>query len=205
MSDTPKKKYDLFAAEKAMEDFLVALGQDMTDPNIKDTPRRVSKMFAEEILSGNLDSVTTFETKVGDQFLVVANLVVESTCSHHLLPFRGVAHVGVFFIADENGYVKLPGLSKYARIVEAYSRQLQLQERLTTQIADRIYAEFKPDFTYVVVDAEHYCMKVRGVGIEHSETVTSALVLSDRFKAGTYDSDAFIAQFYNKLSIRILK
>lgn len=194
-------------AEKAMKAFLEAMGQDLTDPNLVDTPRRVSKMYAEEITGGKIDfGLTTFETKnSGNQFIVLTNLPVASTCSHHLMPIRGVAHVGVFFIADENGTTKLPGLSKYARIVEAFSRQLQLQERLTNEIAEAIFSCFNADFVYILLDCEHYCMKHRGVEIHNSETMTSQLRLSPKFKGGNFNSGQFIDDFYNQLKVRLQK
>lgn len=199
---------NLKKAEKAIRTFLEAMGQDLTDPNLVDTPKRVTKMYAEEILSGHnfKGKLTTFETKdTGDQFVVLTNLNVSSMCSHHLMPIRGVAHVGAFFIADHNGMTRLPGLSKYARIVEAFSRQLQLQERLTNEITNAIFGAFNADFVYVVLDCEHYCMKHRGVEIHNSETITTSLKLSPKFKGSNFNSSQFINDFYNQLKIRMMK
>jgi len=189
-------------AEIAIKDFLEALGQDLTDPNLKDTPKRVTKMFCEELLTHKPFEVTTFETAVGSQFVSVFDINVSSLCSHHLQPITGKAHIGTFYIADANNNVRLPGLSKYARVVDMFARKLQLQERMTFQICEFIYENFLADFVYVHIDCKHGCMSHRGIKDVNSNTTTTYLLTTPKYKNGDFDARSMINDFYHQLSVR---
>lgn len=154
-------------AEAAVTELLLALGRDLDDPNLQDTPRRVAASFRELLHRPPL-TMTTFPNDDGyDDLVLVRDIPFTSLCAHHLLPFRGVAHVG--YLPGE----RLLGLSKLARVVEHYSRDLQLQERLTMQIADHLDAELAPAGVGVAVEAEHLCMSVRGANAPGARTMTS--------------------------------
>ena len=170
---------DLPAAERAVADLLVALGQDVDDEHTRETPRRVAATFA-ELLTPRPFSVTTFPNSEGyDELVVARDIPFHSLCQHHLLPFKGVAHVG--YLPGE----RIVGLSKLARVVELFARRLQVQERLTQQIADWLEDHLEPKGVGVVVQAEHLCMTLRGVQATGSLTVTSALHGLLRHDAGT--------------------
>lgn len=193
---------DIEKAEAALKVFLEALDQDLTDPNLTDTPKRVTKMFCEELLNYKPFNVTTFDTAVGSQFVSVFDINVSSMCSHHLQSISGRAHIGTFYIADNKNSVRLPGLSKYARVVDMFSRRLQLQERLTFQVADYITEQFGADFVYVHLDCKHNCMSHRGIKDVNSNTTTTQLRISDRYKQGNFDSRSMINDFYHQLAVR---
>lgn len=193
---------DRLKAETAIKDFLEALGQDLSDPNLKNTPSRVTKMFCEELLSHKPFEVTTFDTAVGSQFVSVFDINVSSMCSHHLQPITGKAHIGTFYIADVENKVKLPGLSKYARVVDMFARRLQLQERLTFQICEFIHETFLTDFVYVHLDCKHGCMSHRGIKDVNSNTTTTYLLTSSKYKNGNYDARSMINDFYHQLNVR---
>jgi GTP cyclohydrolase IA len=160
---------DLAAAERAVTDLLVALGRDPRDEHLADTPRRVARAFA-ELLSPREFSLTTFPNEERyDELVLARGIPVQSLCQHHLLPFRGVAHVG--YLPGE----RILGLSKLARVVELFARDLQVQERLTTQVADWLQRQLAPKGVGVVIEAEHLCMSLRGVRAGGARTVTSAL------------------------------
>jgi GTP cyclohydrolase I len=160
---------DLARAERAVAELLAALGQDPSDEHLLDTPRRVAAAYA-ELLAPAPFAPTTFPNDEGyDELVLVKAIPFRSLCQHHLLPFVGTAHVG-YLPAD-----RFVGLSKLARVVELYSRRLQLQERLTTQIADWLQARLAPKGVGVVLEAEHLCMSLRGVRAAGARTVTSAL------------------------------
>ena len=160
---------DLAAAERAARDLLVALGVDVTDESVLDTPGRVARMYAELLTPGSF-TPTTFPNDGGYDELVVATQVpFHSMCEHHLLPFVGVAHVG--YLPGE----RIIGLSKLARVVDLFARGLQVQERLTTQVARWLDDHLQPKGVGVVVEAEHLCMSLRGVHKPGARTVTSAL------------------------------
>ena len=160
---------DLDAAEDAARDLLVALGADLESDHLRETPRRVAKAYA-ELLTPRPFNATTFPNDEGyDELVIVGEIPFQSLCAHHLLPFQGKAHVAYL------PGLRLVGLSKLARVVELYSRRLQLQERLTTQIADWLEEHLKPRGVGVVLEAEHLCMSLRGVQSAGSNTVTSAL------------------------------
>lgn len=193
---------DIKKAEDSIRDFLLHLGQDLTDPNLKDTPKRVTRMFCEEILNSPPFETTTFETVVGNQFVSVFDINVSSMCSHHLLPVTGKAHIGTFYIADDMDVVHLPGLSKYARVVNKFARKLQLQERMGSEIVSFIQTQFNADFVYVHLDCHHHCMSHRGIKDVNSNTTTTHLKISQRFKDLSFSKDEMINDFYNQLKIR---
>ncbi|MFH1772167.1 MAG: GTP cyclohydrolase I FolE [Candidatus Omnitrophota bacterium] len=158
--------------EKAIKMLLEAFGQDLNRKDIQDTPKRVSDMY-EEILSGQnklpeqeLDVV--LEQK-HDEIILLKNIAIQSICEHHLLPFIGKAHVA--YIPDK----RITGLSKIARVVDVLSKRLQVQERLTTDIADVIMKKLKPKGVMVIVEAEHLCMSMRGVKKPGTTTITSVV------------------------------
>ena len=160
---------DLVRAERAVSDLLAALGQDPASEQLLDTPRRVAATYA-ELLTPAPFTPTTFPNDEGyDELVLVRAIPFQSLCEHHLLPFVGVAHVG-YLPAD-----RILGLSKLARVVELFSRRLQLQERLTTQVADWLQDQLAPKGVGVVLEAAHLCMSLRGVRAAGTHTVTSAL------------------------------
>ena len=160
---------DLAAAERAVGDLLVALGRDPEDDHLVETPRRVAAAYA-ELLTPRPFRATTFPNDEGyDELVVARDVAFSSLCEHHLLPFSGVAHVG--YLPGE----RIVGLSKLARVVEHVARDLQVQERLTEQVADWLEGELDPKGVGVVLEAEHLCMSLRGVRASGSRTVTSAV------------------------------
>jgi GTP cyclohydrolase I len=165
----PRVAVNLLAAERAVADLLVALGRDPTAEHLMDTPRRVARSFAEQLTAREFD-LTTFPNDEGyDELVIARSIPVQSLCEHHLLPFYGIAHVG--YLPGE----RILGLSKLARIVELFARDLQVQERLTQQVADALQEHLAPKGVGVVIEAEHLCMSLRGVRATGSRTVTSAL------------------------------
>jgi GTP cyclohydrolase I len=160
---------DLVEAERAARALLVALGADLELDGLRETPRRVAAAYA-ELLTPEPFNLTTFPNQEGyDELVLVRDIPFQSLCMHHLLPFHGVAHVA-YLPGDQ-----ILGLSKLARVVEHFSRDLQLQERLTTQIAGWLQAQLRPKGVGVVLEAEHLCMSLRGVQKAGALTVTSAL------------------------------
>jgi GTP cyclohydrolase I len=156
-------------AEEAATDFLLALGVDLDDESRRDTPRRIARMYSELLTPEPFDA-TTFPNDGGyDELVVARDIPFHSLCEHHLLPFTGVAHVG--YLPGE----RIIGLSKLARVVDHFARALQVQERLTTQVANWLQAELSPQGVGVVLEAEHACMTIRGVQKPGATTVTSAL------------------------------
>jgi len=161
---------DLAAAEQAAHALLGALGVDLTAEGVRDTPRRVARMYA-ELLTPAPFAPTTFANDGGyDELVVATQIPFHSLCEHHLLPFVGVAHVG--YLPGE----RIIGLSKLARVVELFARDLQVQERLTTHVAGWLDAHLRPRGVGVVIEAEHLCMSLRGVQKAGARTVTSALL-----------------------------
>jgi len=162
-------RIDLDAARVAVADLVVALGQDPGSPHLADTPRRVAAAFA-EMLTPRQFNLTTFPNDDGyDELVIVRDIPFHSLCEHHLLPFKGVAHVA--YLPGE----RILGLSKLARVVELFACGLQVQERLTKQVADWLTEHLEPKGVGVVVQAEHLCMSLRGVEAHGALTVTSAL------------------------------
>jgi GTP cyclohydrolase I len=163
------RKIDRAAAERAAADLLVALGGDLGDEQLRGTPRRMAEAYA-ELLTAEPFSPTTFPNKRGyDELVLVRSIPFHSLCMHHLLPFHGVAHVG--YLPGE----RIVGLSKLARVVEFCARSLQVQEGLTSEIADWVQEQLEPKGVGVVLVAEHLCMSLRGVQKVGTKTVTSAL------------------------------
>jgi GTP cyclohydrolase I len=160
---------DIEGARRAAEALLVALGADLTQEPLRETPRRVAEAYA-ELLTPRAFDLTTFPNDEGyDELVVARDIPVRSVCEHHLLPFVGVAHVG-YLPAD-----RIIGLSKLARVVEGFSRRLQTQERLTKGVADWLEQHLHPKGVGVVIEAEHLCMTLRGANARGTRTTTSAL------------------------------
>jgi GTP cyclohydrolase I len=160
---------DLPAAERAVADLLRALGRDPASAHLAETPRRVADSLREMLTCQPFD-LTTFPNDEGYNELVIATRIpVQSLCEHHLLPFSGVAHIG-YLPGD-----RVLGLSKLARVLELFARDLQVQERLTQQVADWLQANLAPRGVGVVIEAEHLCMSLRGVRATGARTLTSAL------------------------------
>jgi len=163
------RRIDHDAVERAAADLLRALGADVDAEALEETPRRVADAYA-ELLTPQPFRATTFPNADGYDELIVARAIpFHSVCMHHLLPFHGVAHVG--YLPGE----RIIGLSKLGRVVEYFSRDLQIQERLTTQIAGWLQQQLEPTGVGVVLEAEHLCMSLRGVQKLGAKTVTSAL------------------------------
>jgi GTP cyclohydrolase I len=160
---------DLPAAEAAVTALLRALGRDPASPHLAETPGRVARSYA-ELLTGRQFDLTTFPNDEGyDELVIARDIPLQSLCEHHLLPFSGVAHIGYLPGA------RILGLSKLARVLELFARDLQVQERLTQQVADWLQEHLAPRGVGVVVEAEHLCMSLRGVRAGGARTVTSAL------------------------------
>ncbi|HWV76702.1 MAG TPA: GTP cyclohydrolase I FolE [Isoptericola sp.] len=166
--------YDSARAEAAVRELLLAVGEDPDREGLKETPARVARAY-QEIFAGlrqEPEDVLTTTFDIGhEEMVLVRDIEVYSTCEHHLVPFHGVAHVG--YIPNTDG--RITGLSKLARLVEVYARRPQVQERLTTQVADALVRILEPRGVLVVVECEHLCMSMRGVRKPGSRTVTSAV------------------------------
>jgi GTP cyclohydrolase I len=166
---TDPSRIDLAAAERAAADLLRAVGADLDAPDLVGTPRRVAASLA-ELLTPVAFSPTTFANEGNyDELVLVRDIEFQSLCMHHMLPFIGKAHVA--YLPGN----RIIGLSKLARVVEMFARDLQLQERMTVQIADWLDRELSPRGVGVVLSAEHTCMTIRGVRKPGAKTVTSAL------------------------------
>jgi GTP cyclohydrolase I len=164
-----QRRIDRGAVERAAADLLRALGADVDAAALEETPRRVADAYA-ELLTPQPFRPTTFPNDdVYDELIVARSIPFHSLCMHHLLPFHGVAHIG--YLPGE----RIIGLSKLGRVVEYFSRDLQVQERLTTQVAGWLQRELEPKGVGVVLEAEHLCMSLRGVQKLGAKTVTSAL------------------------------
>jgi GTP cyclohydrolase I len=160
---------DIAGAERAARDLLLALGADLEKESLRDTPRRVAAAYA-ELLTPQPFALTTFPNDEGyDELVIARGIPFHSLCEHHMLPFHGVAHVA--YLPGE----RILGLSKLARVVDLFARGLQVQERLTTQVAGWLDDRLAPKGVGVVLEAEHLCMTLRGVQKPGTLTVTSAL------------------------------
>jgi GTP cyclohydrolase I len=167
--DTHLRRVDRAAVQRAARDLLRAVGADVDSDALEETPRRVADAYA-ELLTPKPFRATTFPNDDGyDQLIVARAIPFHSLCMHHLLPFHGLAHIA--YLPGE----RILGLSKLGRVVEFFSRDLQIQERLTTQIAGWLERELEPKGVGVVLEAEHLCMSLRGVQKLGAKTVTSAL------------------------------
>jgi GTP cyclohydrolase I len=168
VSDDPR--IDPAAAQQAVADLLRALGRDPASPHLRDTPRRVAAAFV-EMLTAKPFSLTTFANDEGyDELVLARGIPFSALCEHHLLPFSGVAHVG--YVPGE----RIVGLSKLARVVRQFASDLQVQERLTTQVADFLDSTLRPKGVGVVLEAQHLCMSTRGVHAAGTRAITSRLL-----------------------------
>jgi GTP cyclohydrolase I len=166
--------YDAPRVERAVREILAAIGEDPDRDGLRETPGRVARAYAEMFagLRQRPEEVLTTTFDLGhDEMVLVKDIEVFSCCEHHLVPFHGVAHVG--YVPSLDG--RITGLSKLARLVDVFARRPQVQERLTTQVADAIVEILQPRGVIVVIECEHLCMSMRGVRKPGSRTVTSAV------------------------------
>ncbi|QKW50768.1 GTP cyclohydrolase I FolE [Streptomyces buecherae] len=167
-------EFDEKRAENAIRELLIAVGEDPDREGLRETPGRVARAYR-EIFAGlwqePQDVLTTTFDLGHDEMVLVKDIEVFSTCEHHLVPFRGVAHVG--YIPSSDG--KITGLSKLARLVDVFARRPQVQERLTTQVADSLMRILEPRGVIVVIECEHMCMSMRGIRKPGAKTLTSAV------------------------------
>jgi len=166
--------FDHARAEAAVRELLIAIGEDPEREGLHDTPARVARAYAEltDGLRQTAEDVLTTTFDIGhDEMVLVRDIELWSMCEHHLVPFTGVAHVG--YIPAESG--KITGLSKLARLVDVYAKRPQVQERLTTQVADSLMSLLDARGVIVVIEAEHLCMTMRGVRKAGARTITSAV------------------------------
>jgi GTP cyclohydrolase IA len=160
--------------EKAVREILIAVGEDPDRDGLLDTPSRVARAYAEQLAGMRQrpeDVLNTVFDADHDEMVIVKDIEVYSLCEHHLVPFHGVAHVGY----TPNAKGQITGLSKLARLVDVYARRPQVQERMTSQIADALVSVLEPRGVIVVVEAEHLCMTMRGVRKPGAKTLTSAV------------------------------
>jgi len=172
--DASSGDFDLPRIERAVREILVAIGEDPDRDGLHDTPARVARAYAEQfagLRQRPADVLTTVFDAGHDEMVIVKDIEVYSTCEHHLVPFVGVAHIG--YIPNVKG--QITGLSKLARLVDVYARRPQVQERMTSQIADALVDTLDPRGVVVVIEAEHLCMTMRGVRKPGAKTVTSAV------------------------------
>jgi GTP cyclohydrolase I len=164
-----REQVNLPAAERAVRDLLLALGRDPSSPHLADTPRRVATSFKEMLTPREFDLTTFPNDEHYDELVLAKSIPLQSLCEHHMLPFTGVAHVG--YLPGE----RILGLSKLARVVELFARDLQVQERLTVQVANWLQEHLDPKGVGVVIEAEHMCMSLRGVQARGARTITSSV------------------------------
>jgi GTP cyclohydrolase I len=167
-------EFDSASAEAAVRQLLIAIGENPDRDGLRETPARVARAYAEMFggLRQTPDEVLTTTFDAGhDEMVIVRNIELYSTCEHHLVPFHGVSHIG--YIPNENG--RITGLSKLARLVDVFAKRPQVQERLTTQVADSLVRILEPRGAIVVMECEHLCMSMRGVRKPGSRTITSAV------------------------------
>ncbi|MFC8273591.1 GTP cyclohydrolase I FolE [Streptomyces sp. NPDC057271] len=167
-------EFDEKRAENAVRELLIAVGEDPDREGLRETPARVARAYR-ELFAGlwqKPEDVLTTTFDLGhDELVLVKDIELTATCEHHLLPFHGVAHIG--YIPAESG--KITGLSKLARLVDVFARRPQVQERLTTQIADSLMEILEARGAIVVIEAEHMCMSLRGIRKPGAKTTTSAV------------------------------
>ncbi len=168
------RSVDTARVEAAVRELLIAIGEDPDRDGLLETPARVARAYAEVFAGLRQDPrdvlSTTFDLS-HDELVLVKDIEIYSTCEHHLVPFHGVAHVG--YIPNPDG--RITGLSKLARLVDIYAKRPQVQERLTTQVADALESVLEPLGVIVVIECEHLCMSMRGIRKPGSRTVTSAV------------------------------
>lgn len=171
---TPRPPYDHDRVERAIRELLLAIGEDPEREGLRDTPARVARGY-HELFAGlrmRAEDVLTTTFDLGhDELVIVKDIEVASFCEHHVLPFVGLAHIG--YIPNQRG--QITGVSKLGRLVDVYARRPQVQERMTTQIADSLVRILEPRGVIVVVECEHLCMTMRGVRKPGAKTVTSAV------------------------------
>ena len=169
-----EKAVDLKRIEDAVREILVAIGEDPDRDGLRQTPTRVAQAYAELFAGLRVDPAevltTAFEAN-HEEMVLVRDIQIYSLCEHHLLPFHGAAHLG--YIPGEDG--RITGLSKLARLVDVYARRPQVQERLTSQIADLLMERLQPRGVIAVLECEHMCMSMRGIQKSGSRTITSAV------------------------------
>jgi GTP cyclohydrolase I len=173
-ADSHGPPIDQARIEKAVREILIAVGEDPDRDGLVDTPARVARAYAEQLAGMRQrpeDVLNTVFDADHDEMVIVKDIEVYSLCEHHLVPFHGVAHVG--YTPNDKG--QITGLSKLARLVDVYARRPQVQERMTSQIADALMDVLKPRGVIVVVEAEHLCMTMRGVRKPGAKTLTSAV------------------------------
>jgi GTP cyclohydrolase IA len=166
--------FDLPRIERAVREILLAVGEDPTRDGLRDTPGRVARALNEQFAGLRMrpeDVLTTVFDADHEEMVLVRDIELYSMCEHHLVPFFGRAHVG--YIPNEKG--QITGLSKLARLVDLYARRPQVQERMTSQIADAMMTTLEPRGVIVIIEAEHLCMSMRGVRKPGAKTVTSAV------------------------------
>lgn len=166
--------FDAARVEAAVRELLIGVGEDPDRDGLRDTPARVARAYAEQFSGLGQDPCSILKTTFDeghDELVLVKDIAVWSLCEHHLVPFFGAAHVG--YIPNDKG--EITGLSKLARVVDLYAKRPQVQERMTTQIADAIEQVLSPRGVIVVVQCEHLCMSMRGVRKPGAKTVTSAV------------------------------
>jgi GTP cyclohydrolase IA len=167
-------EFDLPRIERAVREILLAIGENPDREGLRETPARVARAYAEQFAGLGMrpaDVLTTVFDADHDEMVLVRDIELYSTCEHHLVPFIGRAHVG--YIPNEKG--QITGLSKLARLVDLYARRPQVQERMTSQIADALMDTLEPRGVVVIIEAEHLCMSMRGVRKPGAKTVTSAV------------------------------
>nr|WP_261986782.1 GTP cyclohydrolase I FolE [Actinomadura sp. HBU206391] len=170
----PLPEFDHARIERAVREILIAIGEDPDRDGLLDTPARVARAYAEQFAGLRQrpeDVMSAMFDADHDEMVLVKDIEVYSICEHHLVPFHGVAHVG--YTPNEKGHIT--GLSKLARLVDIYARRPQVQERMTSQIADALMKVLEPRGAIVVIEAEHLCMTMRGVRKPGAKTVTSAV------------------------------
>jgi GTP cyclohydrolase IA len=170
----PAGRFDPARIEAAIREILIGIGEDPDRDGLLQTPARVARAYAEMFQGLRQDPETVLETTFNlghDEMVLVKDIEVWSCCEHHLVPFTGVAHVG--YIPNDSG--RITGLSKLARLVDLYAKRPQVQERLTTQVAEALVRILQPRGVIVVFECEHLCMTMRGVRKPGSKTVTSAV------------------------------
>lgn len=173
-SGRAKDSFDFERAERAVRELLLALGEDIDRDGLRDTPKRVAKAFAENFAGLYQDPREILQVTFDAghrELVIVRDIEVYSHCEHHLTPFHGVAHIG--YIPGESG--RITGLSKLARLVDLFAKRPQVQERLTTQVADSLMEILGAAGAIVILDCEHLCMSMRGVRKPEARTVTSAV------------------------------
>jgi GTP cyclohydrolase I len=177
-------EFDHARIEKAVREILYAIGEDPDRDGLRDTPSRVARAYAEQFVGLRqtpADALTTVFEADHEEMVLVKDIELASVCEHHLVPFHGVAHVGY----TPNAKGQITGLSKLARLVDVFARRPQVQERLTSQVADALMETLEPRGVIVVIEAEHLCMTMRGVRKPGAKTITSAVRGDFRTSEGT--------------------